>query len=128
MKYDGWYIIENRVPIPMASALISFYTWRDEQPESTWVVGKFRFLNTKVSTVFLGFDHNYYSYCLQGVEDEFTVPPEHRPILFETLIFGGPLDGQGERYYTWEEARLGHLKWCAKAIFPTFCRFLQGLV
>ena len=47
----------------------------------------------KVSTVFLGLDHNY---------------GEGKPVLFETMVFGGAHDGEMERYTTWEEAEEGH--------------------
>jgi hypothetical protein len=46
-----------------------------------------------VSTVFLGIDH--------GV-------PEGVPVLWETLIFGGPLNGKMRRYSSREEALKGH--------------------
>lgn len=46
-----------------------------------------------VSTVFLGIDHQYGS---------------GKPILFETMVFGGLLDGEQVRYCTWEEAEAGH--------------------
>lgn len=47
-----------------------------------------------VSTVWLGFDHGWM--------------PDRPPILFETMIFDGPWDGQVWRYYTEKEARAGH--------------------
>jgi hypothetical protein len=47
-----------------------------------------------VSTVFLGMDHNYQD--------------DGPPLLFETLVFGGPLDDEMERYATWDEAVEGH--------------------
>jgi hypothetical protein len=46
-----------------------------------------------VSTVFCGFDHNF-----GGGE----------PLLFETLIFGGPLAHEMWRYSTYAEAEGGH--------------------
>ena len=46
-----------------------------------------------VSTVFLGVDHSV------------TGRP---PQLFETLVFGGSLDGEQERYSTRAEALAGH--------------------
>lgn len=46
-----------------------------------------------VSTVFLGVDHNW---------------GEGPPVLFETMIFGGPENEYQERYCTWEEAEEGH--------------------
>lgn len=47
-----------------------------------------------ISTVFLGTDHNF------GVLDE--------PVLFETMVFGGPLDQQQHRYITREQALATH--------------------
>ena len=47
----------------------------------------------QVSTVFLGLDHGY---------------DNGPPVLFETLVFGGLLDGEMERYCTWDEAEQGH--------------------
>ena len=32
------------------------------------------------------------------------------PLLFETMIFGGPHDGYQERYTFWDEAEAGHAK------------------
>ena len=49
--------------------------------------------DVEVSTVFLGLDHQYGS---------------GPPILFETMVFGGPLDGEQERCSTWEEAEAMH--------------------
>lgn len=49
-----------------------------------------------VSTVFLGVDHRFQ---LDGP-----------PVLFETMIFGGPHDAYSERYSTKAEALEGHQK------------------
>ena len=46
-----------------------------------------------ISTVFLGLDHSF---------------GEGPPLLFETMVFGGPLDQDMERYSTWDEAVAGH--------------------
>jgi len=48
----------------------------------------------EVSTVFLGLDHNF------GFDGA--------PVLFETLVFGCPLDGEMDRYTTESAARAGH--------------------
>jgi len=53
-----------------------------------------------VSTVFLGIDHNFLGKL---------------PILFETMVFGGKLNEQMERYTTWQNAEEGHKRWVAKA-------------
>jgi hypothetical protein len=49
--------------------------------------------DVRVSTVFLGLDHSF---------------GEGPPLIFETLIFGGPLDQEMWRYSTWDEAVEGH--------------------
>ena len=47
----------------------------------------------EVSTVWLGLNHNW---------------REGPPIIFETMVFGGPNDGDCFRYSTEKEARDGH--------------------
>lgn len=54
----------------------------------------------QVSTVFLGLDHDWGN--------------KGPPILFETMVFGGPLDQEIERYATLEEAKAGHAKMVAR--------------
>ena len=57
----------------------------------------------RISTVFLGLDHNY---CDTGT-----------PLLFETMVFdeaGGPLDQTMERCSTWEQAEKQHEKIVAR--------------
>jgi hypothetical protein len=46
-----------------------------------------------VSTVLLGLDHSF---------------GQGRPIIFETLVFNGPHNGDMDRYATREEAEAGH--------------------
>lgn len=50
--------------------------------------------NVTVSTVFLTLDH--------------ALIPDSKPVLFETMIFGGPHDQDQWRYYTWDQAGRGH--------------------
>lgn len=47
-----------------------------------------------VSTVFLGLDHRHFG--------------DGPPLVFETLIFGGPLEGEMWRYSSWDDAEVGH--------------------
>jgi hypothetical protein len=47
-----------------------------------------------VSTVFVGLDHRFGG--------------GGPPIVFETCIFGGPLDGNEWRYASWDDAEAGH--------------------
>lgn len=51
-----------------------------------------------VSTVFLGIDHGL---CFESWK-------EHKPILFESMIFGGEYHNRGWRYSSLGEAKLGH--------------------
>lgn len=48
----------------------------------------------EVSTVWLGLNHQWL--------------PDRPPLIFETMIFGGPLDRECWRYSTEEQALVGH--------------------
>ena len=50
--------------------------------------------DVRVSTVWLGLDHRFGG--------------GGRPLIFETMVFGGPLDGEQDRYSTEEQAMAGH--------------------
>jgi hypothetical protein len=49
-----------------------------------------------ISTDWLGLDHNF-------------LDPEGPPLIFETMVRGGPMDGMVKRYTTREQALAGHL-------------------
>lgn len=55
----------------------------------------------RISTVFMGMDH------------AFNGGP---PMLWETLIMGGPLDGEGRRYSSRLAAMRGHAEFLARAM------------
>ncbi len=55
--------------------------------------------DTDVSTVFLSVDHAYGG---------------GPPMLFETMVFGGPLDQEQERCSTWEQAEAMHDAMCER--------------
>ena len=57
--------------------------------------------HSEISTVFLGLD---YSFVRLG----------NSPVLYETLVFGGSLDGEMDRYSTFEEAVSGHRRMVAR--------------
>src|SRR5450631_925844 len=59
----------------------------------------------RVSTVFLGLNHNHSS--------------KGPPWLFETMIFGGKHKDSQWRYETWDEAMKGQLNACALAFTPS---------
>lgn len=54
----------------------------------------------RVSTVFLGLNHNLH---------------DTEPVLFETMVFGGPLDQETWRYSSYDEAERGHEEAVVKA-------------
>jgi hypothetical protein len=55
-----------------------------------------------VSTVWLGMDHGFV------VGQRFPDDPPYRPVIFETMVFGGEHDQAQMRYCTEEEAARGH--------------------
>ena len=55
--------------------------------------------DVEVSTVFLGMDHSFGS---------------GPPVLWETMVFGGPLDQEEERYTCRRAAELGHAEMVAR--------------
>jgi hypothetical protein len=59
---------------------------------------------TWISTVFLGIDHNF----------AFHDDDDAAPVLWETLIFGGPFDGEMARYASKIDALEGHVAYIAR--------------
>ncbi|MET2951230.1 hypothetical protein ABXV18_24420 [Vibrio owensii] len=57
-------------------------------------INRLRTQEILLSTVFLGLDHNYTS--------------SGKPILFETMIFGGQRDEEQWRYCDWDTAAINH--------------------
>lgn len=105
----GQYILEGHRPVP-CDDLLEWGRWLEQASRTgekhvneTWVNAEVR-----VSTVFMGLDHGY------------SWMPHSRPLLFETMIFGGPLDMYQTRYSTWAGAEHGHnvaLKACFFAVY-----------
>lgn len=85
------FILEGKKPVP-ASDLLSWARWFETAERH---VAQTELGDVRVSTVFLGLDHSF------GSGD---------PLLFETMIFGGPRDGYQERCSTWEQAEAEHAK------------------
>ena len=88
---NGRFILnDNHKPVPCPD-LTEWGTWMQDTERrrvALWQQG-----DVRVSTVFLGLDHQF----AQG-----------DPLLFETMVFGGPHDGEQDRYSTWDEAQAGH--------------------
>lgn len=108
------YILNGKTPVREPD-LLKWGKWLELHDRH---VAKTLFGEYQVSTVFLGLDHRHFG--------------EGPPILFETMVFKGPVPTIGEifsgkdldhqfsdlqeRYSTWEEAEAGHRKIVAKVI------------
>ena len=92
-----YYILKGKAVEPCEDGL----TWSMWFQDADRCVGDTETEKVRVSTVFLGLNHNF---------------EDGPPLIFETLVFGGDLDGEMRRYSTWEEAENGHKKMCASAI------------
>lgn len=68
----------------------------------------------RVSTVFLGVDHSW--------------SPEDSPVLWETMVFGGPGDGEYQvRYSSYADAVKGHaeaVQMVRRSLFRNLCWLL----
>jgi len=85
------YILDGKNPV-LCRDLIKWANWfetANRHVAQTYVE------NTRISTVFLGLDHQF---------------NKGKPLLFETMVFGDPLDEEMNRYATWAEAKKGHGK------------------
>lgn len=90
------FILDNHKAMP-----VDFMTWaRWFEKADTRVVAKDLIEGSRVSTVFLGLDHSFGG--------------GGPPLLFETMVFDGPLNGEMERCSTWEQAEAQHAAMCAR--------------
>ncbi len=97
MAHGGWYILRGHQVVPASNMLEAARLFEDIANRTVCqTMIKIRKQESKVSTVFLGLDH--------GFSDD----PNAPPVVFETLVFGGPLDDMMRRYVTWDEAQAGH--------------------
>lgn len=103
MPWPSYYILVGRTPIA-----VDMRTWavalekRHLAANDPWRVGQDQINNhCNVSTIFLGMDHRF------GGDGD--------PVLFETLVFGGPLAGDMERYTTYADAERGHAEMVTRA-------------
>jgi hypothetical protein len=85
------YILVNKVPV-RCDDLYEWGKWM-EKPDARRVNWTAMLGGVSVSTVFLGLDHSWGG---------------GKPKLFETMVFGGPLDQLQERCSTWVEAEIQH--------------------
>lgn len=92
------YTLDGRTPRPCG--LDEYMRWREHNDSS---VARDYIGEVLVSTVFLGYDQQLFD----------TGPP----LLFETRLFnGGPVDNEGRRCTTYEEAEAQHREACAAVL------------
>src|SRR5712671_1952524 len=87
------YILDGHTPVAC-----DLLTWASKFESENRHVGITVKDGVKVSTVFLGLNHQY--------------DPDGPPLLFETMIFGGAHDEYCERCSTWEQAEKMHADAC----------------
>lgn len=89
------YILDGHKPVA-CNDLIAWAKWFQTDARTVAVD---QLCDVRVSTVFLGLDFRFGAGA---------------PLLFETMVFGGPHDGDEDRYATWAEAQAGHARMVAK--------------
>lgn len=85
------YILDGRKAVPIEDVIL-WANWFDSADRH---VAQNIIKGVKISTVFLGLDHSF---------------GDGEPLLFETMVFGGELDQDMDRYSTWDKAEEGHKK------------------
>lgn len=95
-----YYILKGKMVATTTNATV----WAKFMQRGTVVVNHTQLEGVSISTVFLGLDHSF--------------GRTERPILFETMIFGGVHDEYQDRYSTWNEAVEGHIK-ASKLVLTT---------
>lgn len=90
---SDYYILDGHKAIKVD--VLTWAKWLEGNDEDRCVASDL-IGDSRISTVFLGLNHNF--------------GQSGKPILFETMVFGGPLSDEMDRYCTWEEAEEGHLR------------------
>jgi hypothetical protein len=88
-KKPLYYKLDGVRPVPLESFPFIFQDKETRRVAFTEISK-----DIEVSTVFIGIDHSHGN--------------SEKPILFETLVFGGEMDGVMRRYSSWFEAEQGH--------------------
>ena len=88
-KMSGQYILKNKKIVKCDNLAV----WAKYLEKADRKVARDSIGGVDISTVFLGLDHQF---------------GDGPPLLFETLVFGGPLDGEMSRYPSWDDALAGH--------------------
>jgi hypothetical protein len=76
---------------PVETDLMTWAKWMESRQNMH--LGDDTIEGVRISTVFLGLYHSFGG---------------NVPVLWETMVFGGDLDQEQERYSSWQEAERGH--------------------
>lgn len=87
---SGKYILDKDGNPKEEKDLLTWAKWFENADRK---IARTKIGKSEISTVFLGLDHSFGG---------------GNPILFETMVFGGILDGEQNRYHIKEEAIKGH--------------------
>lgn len=90
-EMDGKYILDKNGNPKKEKNLLVWGRWLNTADRK---VARTNIGKVLISTVFLGLDHRFFG--------------KGKPILYETMVFGGKLDQMMERYCTKEQAIKGH--------------------
>jgi hypothetical protein len=104
-----YYILDEN---KQAQPVHDVYVWADYQDAHKRVASTRRG-KVWVSTVFLGIDHQF---------------GDGPPLVFESMVFGGPKDQYMDRYSSYDDALMGHRRMCRIAfppVAPTASRNLR---
>lgn len=91
----GYYILKGKTPVQVSDVL----EWGEWFEKANRFVKQTKIGHIRISTIFLGLDHSF---------------GRGKPLLFETMIFGGEHNLFKDRYATWDEAEEGHEAACKK--------------
>lgn len=92
MIHGYWVLDSERRPVRVTDVLAwgRWFESRENRRVAHTQISK----RVRVSTVFIGIDHRHFG--------------DGPPLLFETMVFGGPHDQEMWRYSSWDDAETGH--------------------
>lgn len=96
MKKHRYYILDTQHNLVGVNDVRLWAAFFEDDTKRRVATDTFEDGTIVVSTVFLGLDHSF--------------DPDAPPVLFETMIFGGPHNEYQERYETWAQAVKGHVR------------------
>lgn len=112
--HDGWVSRHWKIGMTQPDYIRRTYILKDKEAVEvdwkTWItlglrthsnprVAEDAISESRISTVFQGIDRAH---------------PDGPPLIFETMVFGGPLNGEMDRCSTWDQAEAMHAAMCQR--------------